>query len=173
MSTLYFIAVSMYTAPCVSHIRNRDAFLHQSIDQRHRHMRLLRDHNARNARNRLTRDLLIFAIKKQPAMVFDCFRILRHHINDAHRYPSSKRIFQQLHYAIKKSARLKNRAKNKKNTASGMDCMQFAHYLGRTRAGGNVSIPQAVWIACNGGFLESRKGGRLRFNTASGMDCMQ
>ena len=34
------------------------------------------------------------------------------------------------------------------NTASGMDCMQFAA-MERGRAMFDVSIPQAVWIACN------------------------
>ena len=60
----------------------------------------------------------------------------------------------------------------------------------------NVSIPQAVWIACNIPFQNENAGthgfqyrkryglhairqkyhsnrGGLRFNTASGMDCMQ
>ena len=81
------------------------------------------------------------------------------------------------------------------NTASGMDCMQFrcfSHLVYNSC----VSIPQAVWIACN---LTSTDGAshplwfqyRKRyglhamefswiiflectsFNTASGMDCMQ
>ncbi|UZD44100.1 hypothetical protein [Selenomonas sputigena] len=65
----------------------------------------------------------------------------------------------------------KNAPKNKKNTASGMDCMQYATMLwhlekvsGFNTASGMdcmqshnngqtemaiVSIPQAVWIACN------------------------
>ena len=34
------------------------------------------------------------------------------------------------------------------NTASGMDCMQFQVHFGFIK-GGFVSIPQAVWIACN------------------------
>ena len=34
------------------------------------------------------------------------------------------------------------------NTASGMDCMQFHNVYGKTDAL-KVSIPQAVWIACN------------------------
>ena len=36
----------------------------------------------------------------------------------------------------------------------------------------NVSIPQAVWIACNQVFSEIREESYC-FNTASGMDCMQ
>ena len=35
-----------------------------------------------------------------------------------------------------------------------------------------VSIPQAVWIACNFGYVLI-KDGLNSFNTASGMDCMQ
>ena len=35
-----------------------------------------------------------------------------------------------------------------------------------------VSIPQAVWIACNVLPLRGQKG-EMSFNTASGMDCMQ
>ena len=58
------------------------------------------------------------------------------------------------------------------NTASGMDCMQSLCYGGESGSE-NVSIPQAVWIACNllQWFCEIKvqKG----FNTASGMDCMQ
>ena len=58
------------------------------------------------------------------------------------------------------------------NTASGMDCMQF-------EAGGLfpvktwVSIPQAVWIACNCRDHLRIEECAARFNTASGMDCMQ
>ena len=104
------------------------------------------------------------------------------------------------------------------NTASGMDCMQwqriirgkpFTLFQYRKRyglhairrafpcfAGGSVSIPQAVWIACNEMQREAKlenvlfqyrkryglhainDSGRRRdsyhgFNTASGMDCMQ
>ena len=57
------------------------------------------------------------------------------------------------------------------NTASGMDCMQFALFAkaGCPRC---VSIPQAVWIACNSNSGGSRSA-HTRFNTASGMDCMQ
>ena len=81
------------------------------------------------------------------------------------------------------------------NTASGMDCMQldiFCSLWMREK----VSIPQAVWIACNrfdeeslrtyGAFQYRKRYGlhairfseyglpsRHRFNTASGMDCMQ
>ena len=80
------------------------------------------------------------------------------------------------------------------NTASGIDCMQCRYYERKPRKGkfqyrkryrlhampllraqapqGEVSIPQAVWIACN-----CWKTSALRtstcFNTASGMDCMQ
>ena len=81
------------------------------------------------------------------------------------------------------------------NTASGMDCMQLTNHnekgdtlivsipqavwiacnsmLGRIAADAEgVSIPQAVWIACN----KARRIGKFStpsFNTASGMDCMQ
>ena len=57
------------------------------------------------------------------------------------------------------------------NTASGMDCMQSERRTGtgRSRA---VSIPQAVWIACNCSTTNQRRAGK-GFNTASGMDCMQ
>ena len=81
------------------------------------------------------------------------------------------------------------------NTASGMDCMQ-SHPLGRGKVDGWVSIPQAVWIACNGYMvdldeiryafqyrkrygLHAMQKGEITakrvmcFNTASGMDCMQ
>ena len=34
------------------------------------------------------------------------------------------------------------------NTASGMDCMQYVD-LELIDVAGKVSIPQAVWIACN------------------------
>ena len=81
------------------------------------------------------------------------------------------------------------------NTASGMDCMQ-CHEESLGDPSGGVSIPQAVWIACNldrllhlHGFhvfqyrkryglhaistvFPFRNFGRC-FNTASGMDCMQ
>ena len=58
------------------------------------------------------------------------------------------------------------------NTASGMDCMQFAS-LGSVSAGTSpVSIPQAVWIACNKTLMDSYAVIPC-FNTASGMDCMQ
>ena len=76
-----------------------------------------------------------------------------------------------------------------------MDCMQFAHLLGEQR-GRQVSIPQAVWIACNKteqekaesvalfqyrkryglhaiSHRQERRFASLSFNTASGMDCMQ
>ena len=57
------------------------------------------------------------------------------------------------------------------NTASGMDCMQY-HHDRDVNAAHNVSIPQAVWIACNE--KTPNEGSRLAsFNTASGMDCMQ
>ena len=81
------------------------------------------------------------------------------------------------------------------NTASGMDCMQFEVQFCRGRGSWfqyrkryglhaimsqaclkfpiGVSIPQAVWIACNEliSTLLARMFGC--FNTASGMDCMQ
>ena len=52
------------------------------------------------------------------------------------------------------------------NTASGMDCMQFAKHKPQLEAFPFVSIPQAVWIACNdstpdqkgiGGWFQYRK----------------
>ena len=83
------------------------------------------------------------------------------------------------------------------NTASGMDCMQspgtrlsrakwrvsipqavwiacntFATIRLATRRK-SVSIPQAVWIACNSIKFDYAKLNWDRFNTASGMDCMQ
>ena len=58
------------------------------------------------------------------------------------------------------------------NTASGMDCMQF-HSGDLQRQGMIVSIPQAVWIACNGKRNLKFPLLRICFNTASGMDCMQ
>ena len=36
-----------------------------------------------------------------------------------------------------------------------------------------VSIPQAVWIACNSTLSTSSRRQGICFNTASGMDCMQ
>ena len=84
------------------------------------------------------------------------------------------------------------------NTASGMDCMQCGRGLHTLREWKDprVSIPQAVWIACNVANVQAgrrresfqyrkRYGlhaiahvtstvwGTVRFNTASGMDCMQ
>ena len=107
------------------------------------------------------------------------------------------------------------------NTASGMDCMQFAlvvipaaihwqfqyrkryglHAMNQDKAeegglegfqyrkryglhaistqrfrralGAQVSIPQAVWIACNNATVVAVEARQRRFNTASGMDCMQ
>ena len=58
------------------------------------------------------------------------------------------------------------------NTASGMDCMQFVREASK-RADCIVSIPQAVWIACNRGIYHDLYRRGSRFNTASGMDCMQ
>ena len=47
------------------------------------------------------------------------------------------------------------------NTASGMDCMQFeSHPVSVART--TVSIPQAVWIACNKGEMSNEKV-QLRF----------
>ena len=57
------------------------------------------------------------------------------------------------------------------NTASGMDCMQLV-VIGFLIGSLSVSIPQAVWIACNSMVLTWSLG-QFRFNTASGMDCMQ
>ena len=60
------------------------------------------------------------------------------------------------------------------NTASGMDCMQYSSVDVMAPIPG-VSIPQAVWIACNEVGAVG-VGGRVAgscFNTASGMDCMQ
>ena len=104
------------------------------------------------------------------------------------------------------------------NTASGMDCMQYLRAIMALRIlwfqyrkryglhaiwcpqsgvrGYRVSIPQAVWIACNSGTQSQRRlistfqyrkryglhaicsstrvyRGCCCFNTASGMDCMQ
>ena len=42
------------------------------------------------------------------------------------------------------------------NTASGMDCMQCSAFHGALRAQ-DVSIPQAVWIACNTEALKSSR----------------
>ena len=82
------------------------------------------------------------------------------------------------------------------NTASGMDCMQYyghdkagakllqfqyrkrygLHAISMGRAGQRrcewVSIPQAVWIACNSRHPHLPPLS-MSFNTASGMDCMQ
>ena len=59
------------------------------------------------------------------------------------------------------------------NTASGMDCMQYHLFDNEpTTRGKGVSIPQAVWIACNGEILVADFA-MNGFNTASGMDCMQ
>ena len=52
-----------------------------------------------------------------------------------------------------------------------MDCMQFVAVFVFV-AGAIVSIPQAVWIACNDGIWKSVFD-EYGFNTASGMDCMQ
>ena len=57
------------------------------------------------------------------------------------------------------------------NTASGMDCMQSSRGLRHVTLS-LVSIPQAVWIACNGN-RRATAWHCCRFNTASGMDCMQ
>ena len=57
------------------------------------------------------------------------------------------------------------------NTASGMDCMQLMG-IPVTKQTFGVSIPQAVWIACNRDDSGPRRH-YLGFNTASGMDCMQ
>ena len=57
------------------------------------------------------------------------------------------------------------------NTASGMDCMQSASRCSRLPVC-QVSIPQAVRIACNCGSSDCSVH-LGRFNTASGTDCMQ
>ena len=81
------------------------------------------------------------------------------------------------------------------NTASGMDCMQYLFadeqvvrnefqyrkryglhaivYVNTSDARYTVSIPQAVWIACNSRNRLHAVCVIKRFNTASGMDCMQ
>ena len=58
------------------------------------------------------------------------------------------------------------------NTASGMDCMQWGNLFFVTM-NLPVSIPQAVWIACNKWEIWMFVCHLLSFNTASGMDCMQ
>ena len=52
-----------------------------------------------------------------------------------------------------------------------MDCMQWLGEWGE-RTLWHVSIPQAVWIACNGRTARYVTA-PTSFNTASGMDCMQ
>ena len=70
---------------------------------------------------------------------------------------------------VMRSGRLRER---RFNTASGMDCMQSKESLLSLQKA-KVSIPQAVWIACNkNSFIPIRYMGSC-FNTASGMDCMQ
>ena len=60
------------------------------------------------------------------------------------------------------------------NTASGMDCMQLSSILPfQNEDAGTVSIPQAVWIACNFDAKIVFVSKEVGFNTASGMDCMQ
>ena len=51
-------------------------------------------------------------------------------------------------HAMEPRLACQNRKPTSFNTASGMDCMQCPNLLGdgRRRV---VSIPQAVWIACN------------------------
>ena len=54
-----------------------------------------------------------------------------------------------------------------------MDCMQLGGRLFLVGGAVRVSIPQAVWIACNhirSNLLQKKSS---CFNTASGMDCMQ
>ena len=58
------------------------------------------------------------------------------------------------------------------NTASGTDCMQLLAPFSPDKRY-IVSIPQAVWIACNSSCSFCFESSRLSFNTASGMDCMQ
>ena len=53
-----------------------------------------------------------------------------------------------------------------------MDCMQSKEMKGKVMAW-PVSIPQAVWIACNILLDVMFRMAMLSFNTASGMDCMQ
>ena len=52
-----------------------------------------------------------------------------------------------------------------------MDCMQ-SDFIARINEAYPVSIPQAVWIACNA-YRNVEPADRKSFNTASGMDCMQ
>ena len=82
------------------------------------------------------------------------------------------------------------------NTASGMDCMQSRKYVFLPNHWFGVSIPQAVWIACNKASFKNPPSRFFvsipqavwiacnqeslifcshspSFNTASGMDCMQ
>ena len=74
-------------------------------------------------------------------------------------------------YGLHAISRPSSRGLRRFNTASGMDCMQLLVMVkGETTM--FVSIPQAVWIACN--LIGSvRLSGTIGFNTASGMDCMQ
>ena len=51
-------------------------------------------------------------------------------------------------HAIRRSEPLSSKVSSF-NTASGMDCMQFVEGTGEILADKSVSIPQAVWIACN------------------------
>ena len=59
------------------------------------------------------------------------------------------------------------------NTASGMDCMQFVPLV---RKGDIlvVSIPQAVWIACNRSIMESiiDQGVRFQYRKRYGLHAM-
>ena len=58
------------------------------------------------------------------------------------------------------------------NTASGMDCMQCEGFVQHARHGDSVSIPQAVWIACNMGTLRvSRKIFRVSIPQAVWIAC--
>ena len=59
------------------------------------------------------------------------------------------------------------------NTASGMDCMQLGFRTLSQSKYMVVSIPQAVWIACNSQIMRCLGRIIFGFNTASGMDCMQ
>ena len=55
------------------------------------------------------------------------------------------------------------------NTASGMDCMQFAD-IGTNPMAFEVSIPQAVWIACNVfSFYFSEKGVEFQYRKRYGL----
>ena len=60
------------------------------------------------------------------------------------------------------------------NTASGMDCMQLSQVIIGLRGCDFVSIPQAVWIACNFSAEEARSFGHLfQYRKRYGLHAMQ